>query len=236
MENIVEFKLNEIIYSSHIFWTGLIKTIYNSYKITNVINKNKNYINNETLWYNGKKIRVKLENEGIKFAHKKYVCKGYDDCECETKLNRRKVKDDEIKYVFEGKFNFDNNIIKDLNIEINDEEANIKSSIKEILSLIEETNKKNPISNMKFVLDKILNLENNNGFNENHRGLDHMVIELPFKTYIQLPNEFTLEDLITNLYNLKSHKFDFWYELFCDTNIKVKNNQINVSLNFDHGS
>jgi hypothetical protein len=63
-----------------------------------------------------------------------------------------------------------------------------------------------------------------------------MIIELPFVSNIKLSKEFTVEEMITATYNLKSHKFDYWYELFCDTKIKIDNDKINVCLSFDHGS
>lgn len=235
MEETIEINLDESIYSSHMFWSELVRTIYESYKILYVINKNKKYINGETRWYDGTKLRERLENEGIKFAHKNYSCEAYydDECECKSKLNRRKVNFNEIKYVFEGKFKFD---AKRFNEDYDDENNILKSNIKKILLLIEKTNKKIPISNIKFVLDKCVNLQNVNGFNKDHRGLDHMIIELPFVSNIKLGKEFTLEEMITTIYNLKSHKFDYWYELFCDTKIKIDNDKIDVCLSFDHGS
>ena len=63
-----------------------------------------------------------------------------------------------------------------------------------------------------------------------------MIIKLPFEYYVNLQNNFSLEDLIIACYNVKSHKFNYWYELFCDTLIDVENDKINILLNFDHGS
>lgn len=235
MEEITEIYLDETIYSSNMFWTGLVMSIYKSYKILYVVNKNKKYINGETLWYDGNNLRTRLENDGIKFAHKNHSCEGdcEDECECKSKLNRRKVNSNEIKYVFEGKFKFDEGKFND---EFEDKDNVLKSHIKNILLLIEETNKKIPISNIKFVLNKCVNLHNVNGFNKDHRGLDHMIIELPFVSEIELGKKFTLEEIITAVYNSKSHKFDYWYELFSSTNVKIGGNKINVCLSFDHGS
>jgi hypothetical protein len=159
---------------------------------------------------------------------------------CKSKLNRRLVKLDEFKYIFEGKVDFENHFfdegdnntkkVKSVKNDI------LKKNIKSILYLIENTNIKNPITNIKFILDKNIILQNNCEYNNDHRGLNHMIINLPFESNIKLPKEFTLENLVTSLYNLKSHKFDYWYELFCDTNVKVKDNEVIVNLNFDHGS
>ena len=51
-----------------------------------------------------------------------------------------------------------------------------------------------------------------------------------------LGKEFTLEDLITANSNLKSHKFDYWYELYTGCVCANKNNSIVINLEFDHGS
>lgn len=51
MEEIIEINLDELIYPSHMFWSGLVRTIYTSHKILFVVNKNKKYINGDIRWY-----------------------------------------------------------------------------------------------------------------------------------------------------------------------------------------
>jgi hypothetical protein len=91
-------------------------------------------------------------------------------------------------------------------------------------------------SDVKFVSKIDIKLANKNCFNYDHRGLDHCVIELPFLTEINLGKEFTLEDLIISNTNLKSHKFDYWYELYYGTLCANNGDFIEITLNFDHGS
>lgn len=40
--------------------------------------------------------------------------------------------------------------------------------------------------------------------------------------------------MITTIYNLKLHKFDYQYESLCNTNIKIDNDKIDVCLSFDN--
>lgn len=91
-------------------------------------------------------------------------------------------------------------------------------------------------SDIKFISNTNIKLTNKDGFNYDHRGLDHCVIELPFLTEINLGKEFTLEDLIISNTNLKSHKFDYWYELYYGTSCLNNDNFIEITLKFDHGS
>ena len=240
MEEMTHIHLDETIYSSSIFWTILVETIYKSYPILYVIYKNKNYINGQTLSYHGNNLRTRLENEGIKFAHKNHF---YEEYLYDEYIYG--IKSNEIKYIFEGKFKFNELIFDeyfDYDYECEDEDYNnkyniLKSSAKDILLLIEETNKKISIYNIKFVLDKCINLQNIGGiYDECNRGSDNMVISLPFETNIKLQKEFTLEEMITALYNLKTHKFDYWYELFSGATVKVSNTEIDLDIILGHGS
>jgi hypothetical protein len=53
---------------------------------------------------------------------------------------------------------------------------------------------------------------------------------------VQLDKEFNLYELILTNTNLKSHKFDKWYELYCGAKCKKIGNKIQINLEFDHGS
>jgi hypothetical protein len=93
------------------------------------------------------------------------------------------------------------------------------------------------VSSIKFISNYDVIITNKTGFNDDYRGLSHTLIELPFLTKINLGKKFTLEDLIISNTNLKSHKFDYWYELYTGSSSKVKNNgSIVIELKFDHGS
>jgi len=235
--------ISEEIYSSDKFWNGIFRSICDSYKIEYVTNKGKKYMNFSNTWYDASKLREKFTNSGIKIAHKDYKCDGYwsDECDCKSKINKRKVNSDEIKYVFGGKFKFDQErwdeeYEDEDEDEDEDENEELKNNIKKILLDIEEKNTQYSISDIKFVFDKKIQINNEAVINKDHRGSDHMIIKLPFEKKVILNNQFTLEDLIVANTNVKSHKFDYWYELFCRTKCVVNNDIININLIIDHGS
>jgi len=267
--NVCVIEIDKDIYSNNKFWNILFSSIYNSYKIEYIINKNKKYMNCSNTYYKANTLRTKFENNGIKICHKDYKCNSYlrEECSCESKLNKKNIKTNEITYIFEGAFKLDknkfeniwnkndnefnnedkefNNDDKEFNNDDDDDEFKKeykkftnKIKIKELLLLIEKKNKQYTISNIKFVLDKKVQIINELGINDDHRGSDHMIIKLPFEQNIKLSNEFTLEEFIIASINLKSHKFDYWYELYCGTNYKINDSgdEIYINLDFDHGS
>ncbi|AQN67898.1 hypothetical protein [Saudi moumouvirus] len=94
-----------------------------------------------------------------------------------------------------------------------------------------------------------LTLINNDGINNDPSG----VIDLDWKLYfwekfiVQKNRELTFHNLIIAAFKIKSHKFDSWYELFCDfkeenlfvshhSNSKNRWMEITAVVEFDHGS
>jgi len=64
-----------------------------------------------------------------------------------------------------------------------------------------------------------------------------VMIKLPFDHHVKLGQTFTFKDLINSMYQIKSHKFDYWYELFCGVNqVNTSSTTIKININFDHGS
>lgn len=74
-------------------------------------------------------------------------------------------------------------------------------------------------------------------FNHDHRGSDHCLLPTTtdFINNVELTNP-TLEDLAITLYRMKSHKWDYYYELFCDCEIEYEKDKLILKLGFDHGS
>lgn len=70
---------------------------------------------------------------------------------------------------------------------------------------------------------------------EDHRGTNHCLIQLPFKVFILLEKP-TLEQFVDALYTARYKKFDKWYELFVDCDIEETKNKMLITLNFDYGS
>jgi len=77
---------------------------------------------------------------------------------------------------------------------------------------------------------------NERGVNKDIRGADNIPIKLKFHKMRTLTNHFSLHNLCTILYDLKSHKFDKWYELYSGCEIAIEENKIAAKLYFDHGS
>jgi len=146
--------------------------------------------------------------ENIKNSHNDIECDSSDiDFDnCKVK-NKINVDMDKIKY----KFNYTKNgkvneILKEENYE------NITLEFKKDITMI------------------------NLGTSDDHRGSDHCLLNLEKKDKVKLNKIISLYDFITACYNLKSHKFDKWYELYCRCKIKEKENEIEINLQFDYGS
>tara|TARA_R110002111_G_scaffold21318_13_gene49818 strand:+ start:1235 stop:1567 length:333 start_codon:yes stop_codon:yes gene_type:complete len=90
------------------------------------------------------------------------------------------------------------------------------------------------IENRK-LCDGTVKLVNNAGINHDHRGSDHCLVKIPFYDAIILENP-TTHDFIRALYQIKSHHWENWYELFCTSNINVENDIYTLEIQFDHGS
>lgn len=83
-----------------------------------------------------------------------------------------------------------------------------------------------------------ITLINISGTNEDHRGSDHVDIDLNLWDEIDLGGN-TLGDLATGFFCVKSHKFDNWYELYCGVKRIEWNEEtktLEISIWFDHGS
>lgn len=88
-----------------------------------------------------------------------------------------------------------------------------------------------------------LKLVNTSGINTDSRGIREVDWKLSFweKYKIYKETDVTLHDLIIAAYKIRSHKFEDWYEMFCELgNIKIKETDngkmITMFAKFDHGS
>lgn len=87
-----------------------------------------------------------------------------------------------------------------------------------------------------FISSKDIWLHNHSGFNDDKRGSNRTDICLKYHEKVCLTKKFTYGDLLEKLFEIKSHKFDLWYELFCDANAVVTDKKITINMHFDHGS
>jgi hypothetical protein len=100
--------------------------------------------------------------------------------------------------------------------------------------------KNNDLNEIYLKCSKPIIFYNYNGFNKDHRGSDHTKLLLDFHSIYKLnPNDNTisLKKFADACFRIKSHKFDFWYELYYDVkNVKHTDDEIIINLAFDHGS
>lgn len=83
-------------------------------------------------------------------------------------------------------------------------------------------------------------IKNIRGFNHDHRGSNHTKLHLDYPPQITIKpknGKISFKKFVYACFRIKSHKFDFWYELYrgVDTVI-ITDKTIEVHVNFDHGS
>jgi hypothetical protein len=151
-------------------------------------------------------------------------CNGYSDCEFDDcELDDYKITKSEIHYKFKYEpKNFNEGL----------EDNDVDDCTLKILQ--------NDPKDICLKCDKKIVIRNQRGFNYDHRGSDHTKIKLGFGTKIVLTpidEKISFEKFIRACFDIKSHKFDFWYELYCGIHKVIEHdNSIEVFVNFDHGS
>ena len=96
------------------------------------------------------------------------------------------------------------------------------------------------IKNLKFCSNsfKKIILINPCGFNYDKRGENTFDIELDFYKRVELIAPITILDFIDGIYRIKSHKLDYWYELYSGIRLEYnkEKNILTLIFDFDHGS
>jgi hypothetical protein len=190
----------------------LIKFVYQTvkikyvYTISNDGTKTK-YYNRENKWYDNP---IDVNDT---------ICDGYSDCELDDFENIN----EKIYYKFEYHAEY---------FEADDEDYKMNESDLNMLM-------NNNISAIEFESTKPIIINNRSGFNDDHRGADHTKILLGFLPKVKLiPNNniIRFKDFIMVCFDMKSHKFDFWYELYGGVVNTKTDKCINITVEFDHGS
>lgn len=198
------------------FWHQILKAINWGFRIDWIHSRGKYYYNCSTIWRDADIQKMILN--GVVPCHADRACEG--DHECYGPDIYGQIVVDQFDYVFSG--NIDLDYIAD------DQDDHEENPIHPLLPQLVRDPR-----DIKFVADADVTLVNNCGINDDHRGSNHTLLYLPFVESVSLGREFTFFDLLTANANLKSHKFDNNYELFCEAFI---NEQGQVELVFDHGS
>ena len=82
---------------------------------------------------------------------------------------------------------------------------------------------------------KTLMVRNASGSTTDHRGQNHCKVLLE-QSDVTKNHFISLRSLIDIYYKVKCNKWDQWYELYCRTNVQIKDGTIIADLIFDHGS
>lgn len=208
------------------FFDSLIRTVYCCIELFYVEHKGKFYYNCSNMWST---YDVNELPEYVKSSHEDFVCDAdeHDDCPIHScKINIQKGSE---KYIFR----YNSSELEDFeNLDLI--ERNFVDYIKMIFSLLETMD----MHQITFISPYDVTLVNNAGINYDHRGSDHTLIELPFYSKVRLGKTFTLHEFVVAAYKIKSHKFDYHYELFYNIDAiryDVKSKEIFIETNFDHG-
>jgi hypothetical protein len=171
---------------------------------------------------------------GEKYKHK--TCCGYLECQKKFNTLKRNVI---IEYTFKyGKFDMcepeqcNELLWKELDVRGKDKQSREKYLV------FKDLNKEFQETNLRVIL---CNLE---GWNDDHRGMDHplrisnnLYYRIPFFHSWELPSPCTLEDLVKACRNIKSQKWDGYYEFFSqEVKIVKMANVLYVCVDFNHRS
>lgn len=165
----------------------------------------------EKKYFNRTNSWQKCEND----CKDKNVCDGYWECEFDKRINPK----GELSYFLRKDDAFSSY------------EDDLES--RRMIKLLE----KYGWDTLLFEIEHEITLVNKSGFNDDHRGSDHTKIILDFNDdWTVKGNRFV--DFAEAVFRIKSHKFDSWYELFCDSHFEtnLEGTKFAVMCDFDHGS
>jgi hypothetical protein len=215
--------------SISVFFGDMIKCIYNFTTLHYVEYKGKPYCNQDSIWYN---TCEEVDN------HILQQCDSYISCDNEDKdIDNCYLHPFIPKSNLPIKYNFKIASIKSIHdayqLYYDMHNKSVCKIVKSIWSKVIETGN---MTNITFTFFKNVSLNNNIGFNYDHRGSNHTGIELDFHACYNLSNQFTLLELVDACYRIKSHKFDTCYEMYIDSEVTIENKSIVINFEFDHGS
>lgn len=187
-----------------------------------------------------------LTSEQIKkLAHDDIICESFFSDNCIYKFKNKIVVTD-YNYIYKWRdegYEFIESIIEDnIEFEVFDivKTINKYKEIQDILKKIDnfiKSDYNNLINYVHFIFSDPVKIKNITGINPDHRGSDHLPINLEWKQTVKLTSVITFEELITSAYDIKSHKFDKHYEAFyCDVQCQKTDKDIIINVSYNHGS
>jgi hypothetical protein len=192
-------------------FTLLIKAILENSDLDHITHDGQDYYQRTSLWTMRDKNKTYPEHDPD------VPCEKYQDCE-----RNAEVVDGDIK--FSISYGLEDS-------SCDDENSKLGLSIEKTMHIHQ------PEKLWLSQFSKII-IENSSGFNDDHRGSDHLAIDVPFEpVYTIEKSAITLDDFAVGLYVTKSHRFDKWYELFLNVcNLSFNDGVLKLTLRYDHGS
>ena len=86
-----------------------------------------------------------------------------------------------------------------------------------------------------FVGYKSILFVNASGINKGHNGSTHCKVNLECQTHVIFNHYITLNDLADMFYRIKSHKFNYWFDCYKNSNCCSYGNEYKVLLTFSTG-
>lgn len=216
-------ELTAAVIQSNQFWNQLFQVINTCYEIAYVSHNGKNYFNCSNTWYSASRALKYMQENNIVPAH------------ADKGQSPKKVNANEITYEFMGKFDIERIMFDCVDefmaAELGGEE---ETGIHSIIQMLSELKCKP--EEITFVAPTNIIIKNDCGINDDRRGADKTHIALPFKSRVNLNKQFTLKDVLVANSQLKSHKFDYNYEMYCSAECEYTPNAVIVDINMDHGS
>lgn len=102
------------------------------------------------------------------------------------------------------------------------------------------SDKTKQFGDLKFTYNTI-DIANIRGINSDSRGVKKLDWHLLYKPVLNIvpengSNHITLLQFVDSLYDIKSHKFENWYELYCGCDALLNSNTLIILCDYDHGS
>jgi len=217
----------------------IFRFLYNSFSINYFEFRGKKHCNRETIWYDPiDSMNEELHKECTK-NNKEYEYTEADGFEQgETPFN----DPEDIKYTEEtGEYQSSSCRFYNEKGKIDyfykyDQSEMYKGNNETVDKIIEFISSGGNFLDIEFIHEKSLHFINKRGRNYDMRGADDTVVVLPFEQYIEMNNKITMGELLTSLYTIKSHKFDYNYEMYFEIILRHSSHYNRCDFTFDHGS
>eukprot|EP01084_Bolivina_argentea_P203953 348254_1 len=234
---------------SHLIWQLILSSFWHqmrySYSINYILYENKQYYQRSNTYY---KRPSDLKN---KYEHDQDIECDWGDTKCKGSWEIKPINSDDIIYIYNGDVSNDKLRFADIDQHYHLRTTKTKLEINgmyifnELCKIASKFKLKNVFIGEEYNRKYDICFVNPDGINDDHRGADHCKIHLPFHgtQLIKKNQTVSFRNLVDIYFKSKSHKFDFWYELYSDCRVKMchstydeQNSYMEITFSYDHGS